>query len=228
MLDQEPLRFSIVLAAHPHERERALEPLAVERDLHVAAFVAPAEVVDVSRVGFVGAAVPEHDRPAAVFTGGNRSLERVVLDGVILDFHREPSLRRVERRALRDGPALHHAVELEAKVVMELTRGVLLDHEPQRSTAGARRRPSHITRRLRRSREVALRLILAERPARLPRACRPLSCRHALLLRSESWLRLGGLLLTAAPGAGLPRRLCDTLLVAGPGFRCAPFLETRL
>src|SRR4029077_19030326 len=70
---------------------------------------------------------PDHHAPAAVLSLGNGSLERVVLDRVILDLHREPLDRRVEARPLRPSPALHHAIELEPQVEVQVARGVLLD-----------------------------------------------------------------------------------------------------
>ena len=127
VLDEQPLRLALAAAAHANERERAGESLAVERELDVATLVTSAQGIDAPVVRLVGPAVPQHDGAAAVLAGGDRPLERVVLDRVILDLHGEAPLRRIERRPLRHRPALHHAVELEAEIVVEMTRGVLLD-----------------------------------------------------------------------------------------------------
>src|SRR5688572_5542397 len=170
MLDEQPLRLRLTLVAHAHERKRAFETLAVQPELDVTAFVALSQVIYIAGLRLVRSAIPEHHGAATVLAGGNGPLERVVLDRVILDFHRQPPLRRIERRSLRTCPALHDAVELESHVVVQMTRGVLLDHEMQfraRLRACLRaRRPSQVARWLGRACEVALRLIFAERPTR--------------------------------------------------------------
>src|SRR5207342_2846563 len=85
----------------------------------------------------VGAAVPQHHRPSAILALRNRSLEGVVLDGMVFDFHGEASYGRVVARSLRHGPALHHAVQFETKIEVERTRGVLLHDETKPSFLGA-------------------------------------------------------------------------------------------
>jgi hypothetical protein len=90
----------------------------------------------VALVQRIDATVPHDDFARAVLAGRNRALERRVIEGVILDLHREALDGGVERRAFRDRPRLQHAVEFEAEVVMHAPRGVLLHHEQQR--AGAR------------------------------------------------------------------------------------------
>src|SRR5689334_7886462 len=62
--------------------------------------------------------VPDHDRAAAIFTVRNRSLEFVVSDRMILDLHRQALFARHKTGAARDCPAFHHAIELEAKIVV--------------------------------------------------------------------------------------------------------------
>ena len=58
---------------------------------------------------------------------------------VVLDLHRQPLDRRVEARPLGHGPALHHAVELEPEIEVQVTGGVLLDDEGQLLLARADR-----------------------------------------------------------------------------------------
>ncbi len=72
--------------------------------------------------------------------------------------HRHPLLRRVEARALRHGPALQRAVELEPEVVVQRARRVLLDHERERLAA-----LGCCAARLGRDAEVALLLIGRQR-----------------------------------------------------------------
>src|SRR3546814_8669412 len=49
---------------------------------------------------------------------------------------REAPVRRVQARALGHGPALQHAVELEAEVVVQPACGVLLDDEAVTAAGG--------------------------------------------------------------------------------------------
>jgi hypothetical protein len=74
-------------------------------------------------------AVPEQHGAAAVLALGDHALEAAILDGMVLGLHGEALVRRVEARPLRHRPAEEDAVELEAEVVVEPPRGVLLDHE---------------------------------------------------------------------------------------------------
>jgi hypothetical protein len=48
---------------------------------------------------------------------------------MVLDMDGEPLLARHQARALGDGPALEHFVELEAEIVVQPARRVLLDDE---------------------------------------------------------------------------------------------------
>ena len=69
------------------------------------------------------------DRAAAVLALRDRALERGVAEGVVLDLHRQPLDRRIERRPLGDRPALEHAVGLEPEIVVQVRGVVLLDDE---------------------------------------------------------------------------------------------------
>src|SRR5439155_1307095 len=53
-----------------------------------------------------------------------------VLEGMVLDVHGEPLFVRAHRRPLGHGPALQHAVDLQAQIVVEPPRRVLVDDEP--------------------------------------------------------------------------------------------------
>src|SRR5437762_10325398 len=74
-------------------------------------------------------AVPDHHRAAAILALRDGTLEVVVFDRMILDLHRQPLLAGDQAWSARDGPALHHTVELEPQVVVEAAGGVLLDDE---------------------------------------------------------------------------------------------------
>src|SRR3954470_6525872 len=81
------------------------------------------------RVGCVGAPIPEHDSATPILTLGDSSLESVVINRVIFHLHREPLDGGIEAGSFRDGPTLHHSIELESKVEVEMARSVFLDDE---------------------------------------------------------------------------------------------------
>ena len=148
-------------AHRPFVRTSTHDPFSLypfERELQVALLQRRVHVVDLGRPG---AAVPQHDDAGAV-AGGDDAFELAVLDRVILDVHRQPLGRRVERRSLGHRPGEQHAVVLQAEVVVEVAGQVLLDAEEARRAArrGAVR---VVARRLGRLREVALALVVVER-----------------------------------------------------------------
>ena len=73
--------------------------------------------------------VPDHHRPRPVLTFGDRSLELAILEGMVLDVHRQPLVARIQAGALGGRPAHQHAIELEPEVVVQLPGRVLVDHE---------------------------------------------------------------------------------------------------
>src|SRR5712671_3818845 len=87
------------------------------------------------RIGGVSSPIPEHDASSAVLTLWDRALECVVVDRVIFDLHCQTLHRRIEAGALGHGPALHHSIELEPQIEMEITGRMLLDDEPKLSLA---------------------------------------------------------------------------------------------
>src|SRR5213075_3157049 len=83
---------------------------------------------------------------------------------MILDLHGEALDRWVEARTFGNGPALHHSIELEPEIEMEMTGRVLLNHEAQSTyTSGG---GLLFSRRLASTREVALFSVLGELRAR--------------------------------------------------------------
>ena len=73
------------------------------------------------------AAIPKQHGAAAVFTLGNHSLERSVIDRVILDLDRQPLIAGIEARSFGDGPTFEHVAQLQPEVVMEVRGGVFLN-----------------------------------------------------------------------------------------------------
>src|SRR5207248_11515231 len=81
-------------------------------------------------------------------------------------FRSQPLLPRIEARPLRHRPALQDAVELEAKIIMQPPRRMLLDDKGERG-AGFFMRGRH-ARRLRRLAEIAFASVFLERHAAQP------------------------------------------------------------
>src|SRR5262249_39858730 len=151
------------------QRERALELLAAQKDaeltlreprahqtLRVGTIVEPVVVVLVRRIR---TAVPDDDFARTVLLGWNHTLERRIVERMVLDVNRHALVDGIERRPLRHRPGYEHAVQLDAEIPMHLACGVLLNNEQQRAVAAALGR-----RRLRCLLEGALGRVFFQRP----------------------------------------------------------------
>jgi hypothetical protein len=121
--DEQPL---VLAALRLDERPPAAQLVAAQLEQQLALVEPGRDVVQREPLP----AIPDDDGARAVVVGRNHALEVDVVDGVVLDVDREPLVRRVRRRPLRNGPRLQHAIELEAEVVMSAPRRVLLHDEP--------------------------------------------------------------------------------------------------
>jgi hypothetical protein len=130
------------------ERPCPFEALAVEADGQPAVTLLLDELER--------AAIPDLDRAGAVLARRNRPLEARVLERMILDVHRKMLLSRLERHALRDGPARERAIDLEAEVVVQAPRVVPL-HDEDRLLA-----PLAVPEWLARRHRVALAVVLGQ------------------------------------------------------------------
>ena len=128
------------------ERERAFELLAAQQDAELALRVAFANLLlgfgavvepGAVLVGTVDAAIPDDDLAGAVLRPAESRprTRRSRTDGPRSATASRLSLR-IERRALRHGPGLQHAVAFEPEVVMQPPRRMLLHDEHQRPLAG--------------------------------------------------------------------------------------------
>ena len=79
----------------------------------------------------VDSRVPDYDLTSPVVAIGDHALERTVVYGVVLHLCCQPLLPGVKGGTLRDSPGPEHAIQLQAKVVVEPSRGVLLDDEAE-------------------------------------------------------------------------------------------------
>src|SRR5439155_22545382 len=120
LLEQQPV-LGIAVELRRHERPEAVESLAVEVHGQPAVLLLLDELV--------GALVPDLDSTGAVLALRDLALESRVVERVILDVDGERPLARLERHALRHGPACEGAVTLETEVVVEPASVVALDDE---------------------------------------------------------------------------------------------------
>jgi len=113
--------------ARAHQREAPAQLLALEHEIELPRFEARfgRDAVDAA----IHADVPHDHRAGAVVAGGDHALEVGVLEGMVLGPHREALLLRIQGGALRHRPAREGAGDLEAQVVVEPPRRVLLHHE---------------------------------------------------------------------------------------------------
>ncbi len=138
VLEEQPL----LVGRRSHQCERSFQLLAAQEEVQLAfgqlgadpllRLLAIAERVAMVLVRRIHAAIPDDDIAGAVLLRGNHALERAVVERMVLDLDREALVAVLQRRPLRHRPGLEHAVELEAEVVMQAARRVLLDHEQQR------------------------------------------------------------------------------------------------
>jgi hypothetical protein len=133
-LDQQPIiAFFARPPMHPHQMPFSMKLLALEAKIEMS-FRQP--LVRISE-RLPGPAIPNHHCAAAVLSLWNRAFEFVVFDRMIFDLHRQPLFARHQAWPARNRPALHHAIELKAKVIMQPRGRVLLNDESM--SLGARR-----------------------------------------------------------------------------------------
>ncbi len=114
--------------------------------------------VDIVDFRLPSATIPDHHRSAAVLAFRNYALEPVVFDGVVFGLHGKAFVRRIEGRTFGNGPGKHDAVMLQAKIVMQSARAVLLDDEFQSFLMRAPRFAGRLGRHV----EAALAVVLGE------------------------------------------------------------------
>ena len=73
------------------------------------------------------AAVPQHDRAAAILTLGNGTFEVAIIKWMVFDLDRKPLVMGIERRPFGHGPGFENAIQFEPQIVVEAGGVVLLD-----------------------------------------------------------------------------------------------------
>ena len=131
LVQQQPALLARVVHRRPDEDELPLQLLAVQLHVELAVAHRVDRVAALALVVVVpGAGVPHDDVAAAVLARGDDALEVVVLQRVVLDVERRAAYRRVERGALRDGPAGEDPAHLQTEVVVQPAGPVPLHDEP--------------------------------------------------------------------------------------------------
>src|SRR4029077_1641978 len=125
-LDQKPgLLFLSCPTVHTHEMPSSVQLLALEGKVEMAFLVSGVRIA----FRMPAAAIPNHDRAAAVLSCWDGPLESVVFDGMVFHVDRQALLARNETWAASHGPTLHDPAQLEPQVIMQTPRRVLLDYE---------------------------------------------------------------------------------------------------
>ena len=129
MLDQEPVvaLAAIAIVAHAHQHPAAPQLGARKNELELTPAQCFAGVT--VPVRHPEAAVPQHDRPAAVLTLGDRAFEVSVLERMVLDLDGEALVAWIERGPLGDGPGFEHAIQLQPQVIVQAGCSMLLHHK---------------------------------------------------------------------------------------------------
>ena len=129
MLDQQPVRSRVASAVvlDPHQHPTTLEPLTREHELEIAGRERVLRSLRALRRP--QPAIPHLHGAAAVLALRNRAFEVAVVERMIFHLDGQAFVRRIHRRPLGHRPRLEDAVQLQAQIPMQMTRGMLLDHE---------------------------------------------------------------------------------------------------
>src|SRR5437867_13316415 len=84
--------------------------------------------------------VPDHDGTAAILTFGNGSFEIEVADRMLLSGHREPLFPDLKRWSSGHGPRFQRVVHLQAKVIVQMAGGMILNYKSTRAASPTARR----------------------------------------------------------------------------------------
>src|SRR6201987_2852856 len=112
-------------ALHPNQRPLPLQLLSMQYKLEVALLQSALRVPN--RLPL--AKVPHHDGPAAVLSLWNCSFKTAVFHRVVFHLYCKPFVARVVAGPLRDCPALEDTMPTQPEVVVQLSRGGLLNDE---------------------------------------------------------------------------------------------------
>jgi hypothetical protein len=157
-LEEDPVALRAGRAARAYQMPTTAQFLAVKLDEQVALFAHGAGLSGRHRV--VRAAVPNERVAAAIFAVRYSPFEAAVFERMIFGLHGEPLDVRVVARTFGHGPARQRVIHLEAQVVMQPRRVVLVNHE-----GGLRGRLDGPRRGLRGHRKVALGLVFRQSAA---------------------------------------------------------------
>ena len=123
MLDQQPVGSLLAFPlSHPGQDPAAVKFSALKGEVQLAFFIRALGVVAVPI-----AAIPNHDRAAAVLALRNSAFEVPVIQRMVFDLYRKPLIVRIERGTLGDRPGLENAVQFEPQIIMQVRCRMLLN-----------------------------------------------------------------------------------------------------
>ena len=118
VLNQEPVcafaPFPIV--GHADQDKSTMQSLALQRELEVA--FRQRLLGGPRSIGLPIAAVPQHDRAAAILTLRDRPFEVAIIKRMILALDRKPLVMGVERRPFGHSPGFENAIQLESQIIV--------------------------------------------------------------------------------------------------------------
>lgn len=166
VLDQQPFVGAATRRAYQGPRAPELAPAECKRQLAVRQALSHLRLgrLAVSKrdqpalVGRVDPGVPDDDLPGAVLAFADDPLERAVVRRMVLHHNGQALFVRVQRRPSGDRPGREYAVGLQAEVVVDSPRRVLLHDAPERTAPGS----TIAGRRLRGGVEIAFSLVAFE------------------------------------------------------------------
>src|SRR5581483_3714326 len=111
--------------SHTRQHELPLELFPVQAELQVALLQHLRGIAE----RLPGSRVPHHHGAGAVVARRDDAFEQQVVHGMVLGHHGEALVGGIERRSLGHRPRLQHAFHLQAKIVVQMRRLMLLHHE---------------------------------------------------------------------------------------------------
>src|SRR6202007_543299 len=125
-----PASAPTFVAPRAHEHPGTVQPLALNDELQFALTEASTDVFK-PLLGCPVAPIPKHHRAAAILPFRNCSLEVAVVERMVFHLHRQAPVVRIERRALWHRPGVEGPFELQTKVEVQVSGGVLLNNKAQ-------------------------------------------------------------------------------------------------
>ena len=131
VFDQQPVGTRVAAAVVPdaNEHPTTSQPFPRQNKFEVAGLECVLRLLGALRRPKT--AIPHLHGAAAIFAFRDRAFEVAIVEGMIFHLHGQAFVGGIDRRAFGDCPRLEDAVQLQSQVVVQMARGVLLNHVPQ-------------------------------------------------------------------------------------------------